>query len=126
VSSHDISLPLSQVPVFIPRATAALAALGDFRINCFGHLGDGNLHYNVFPAPGRDKADYAAQREAVKRLVHDMVHEMGGSVSAEHGLGRLKVGDLERYGDPAKLAAMRAIKAALDPLGIMNPGAVLR
>jgi len=58
--------------------------------------------------------------------VHDMVHEMGGSVSAEHGLGRLKVGDLERYGDPAKLAAMRAIKAALDPLGIMNPGAVLR
>lgn len=126
VSSHDISLPLSQVPAFIPRATAALAALGDFRINCFGHLGDGNLHYNVFPAPGRDKADYAAQREAVKRLVHDMVHEMGGSVSAEHGLGRLKVGDLERYGDPAKLAAMRAIKAALDPLGIMNPGAVLR
>lgn len=126
VSSHDISLPLSQVPVFIPRATAALLALGDFRINCFGHLGDGNLHYNVFPAPGRDKADYAAQREAVKRLVHDMVHEMGGSVSAEHGLGRLKVGDLERYGDPAKLAAMRAIKAALDPLGIMNPGAVLR
>jgi FAD/FMN-containing dehydrogenase len=62
----------------------------------------------------------------VKRLVHDMVHAMGGSVSAEHGIGRLKVKDLERYGDPAKLAAMRAIKAALDPAGIMNPGAVLR
>lgn len=125
VSSHDISLPLSEVPAFIPRATAALAALGDFRINCFGHLGDGNLHYNVFPAPGRDKADYADQREAVKRLVHDIVHDMGGSVSAEHGLGRLKVADLQRYGDPGKLAAMRAIKTALDPLGIMNPGAVL-
>jgi FAD/FMN-containing dehydrogenase len=126
VSSHDISLPLSLIADFIPRADAALAALGDFRINCFGHLGDGNLHYNVFPAKGRVKADYLALREAVKTTVHDMVHHMGGSVSAEHGLGRLKVGDLERYGDPAKLAAMRAIKAALDPLGILNPGAVLR
>ena len=126
VSSHDISLPLSEVPTFIPRADAALAALGEFRINCFGHLGDGNLHYNVFPAPGASKADYQHLRDRVKTLVHDMVHEMGGSVSAEHGLGRLKVGDLERFGDPAKLAAMQAIKAALDPNGIMNPGAVLR
>ncbi len=125
VSSHDISLPLSQVPDFIRRATAALAALGDMRINCFGHLGDGNLHFNVFPAAGRDKSAYEGQRDAVKRLVHDMVHEMGGSVSAEHGIGRLKVADLQRYGDPAKLAAMRAIKTALDPLGILNPGAVL-
>ncbi len=126
VSSHDISLPLSEVPAFIPRADAALAALGDFRINCFGHLGDGNLHYNVFPAAGKTKADYLPVRDQVKTLVHDLVHDMGGSVSAEHGLGRLKVGDLERYGDPAKVAAMRAIKAALDPNGIMNPGAVLR
>lgn len=125
VSSHDISLPLSEVPAFIARATAALRALADVRINCFGHLGDGNLHFNVFPARGRSKADYAGQREAVKVLVHDMVHAMGGSVSAEHGLGRLKVGDLLRYGDPGKIAAMRAIKAALDPRGIMNPGAVL-
>ncbi len=126
VSSHDISLPLSAIPAFIPRAGAALAALGDWRINCFGHLGDGNLHYNVFPMPGRSRADHENQREAVKTCVHDMVDAMGGSVSAEHGIGRLKVGDLERYGDPAKLAAMRAIKAALDPRGIMNPGAVLR
>lgn len=126
VSSHDISLPLSEVPAFIPRAWASLMALADFRINCFGHLGDGNLHFNVFPAAGRNKEDYADQREIVKQLVHDMVHDMGGSVSAEHGLGRLKVGDLERYGDPGKIAAMRAIKAALDPFGIMNPGAVLR
>ena len=62
----------------------------------------------------------------MKRVVHDLVHEFDGSVSAEHGIGRLKVGDLERYGDPAKLATMRAIKSALDPAGIMNPGAVLR
>jgi FAD/FMN-containing dehydrogenase len=126
VSSHDISLPLGAVPEFIAQAGPALAALGDFRINCFGHLGDGNLHYNVFPARGRTREDHENSREAIKRLVHDMVDAMGGSVSAEHGIGRLKVADLERYGDPAKLAAMRAIKAALDPNGILNPGAVLR
>ncbi|MCU0900360.1 MAG: FAD-binding oxidoreductase [Cypionkella sp.] len=126
VSSHDISLPLSAIPDFIPRAGVALAALGAWRINCFGHLGDGNLHYNVFPVQGRHRRDHENQRDAVKACVHDIVHEMGGSVSAEHGIGRLKVGDLERYGDPTKLAAMRAIKAALDPRGIMNPGAVLR
>ena len=126
ISSHDISLPLSAVPEFIPKAGAALARIGEFRINCFGHLGDGNLHYNVFPIPGRTRRDHEAQRDAIKACVHDIVHDMGGSVSAEHGVGRLKVGDLERYGDPAKLAAMRAVKAALDPLGILNPGAVLR
>ena len=126
MSSHDISLPLSAIPDFIPRAGVALAALGAWRINCFGHLGDGNLHYNVFPVQGRHRRDHENQRDAVKACVHDIVHEMGGSVSAEHGIGRLKVGDLERYGDPTKLAAMRAIKAALDPRGIMNPGAVLR
>lgn len=126
VSSHDISLPLSAIPAFVEAAGPALARIDQFRINCFGHLGDGNLHYNVFPMPGRARADHDHQREAVKACVHDLVHEMGGSVSAEHGIGRLKTGDLERYGDPAKLAAMRAIKAALDPLGLCNPGAVLR
>ncbi len=126
VSSHDISLPLSEVPGFIAEAGAALAELGPFRVNCFGHLGDGNLHYNVFPPAGRTRADFMAERDQVKRLVHDLTHARGGSVSAEHGVGRLKVDDLERYGDPAKLAMMRAIKAALDPQGIMNPGAVLR
>ncbi|NUB44059.1 FAD-binding oxidoreductase [Fertoebacter nigrum] len=126
ISSHDISLPLGAVPDFIAAAGPALARLGDWRINCFGHLGDGNLHYNVFPVRGRSRADHENSRDAIKSLVHDMVHGFGGSVSAEHGIGRLKVGDLERYGDPAKLAAMRAIKAALDPYGIMNPGAVLR
>jgi FAD/FMN-containing dehydrogenase len=126
ISSHDISLPLGAVPEFIARAGPALLALGELRINCFGHLGDGNLHYNVFPQRGRTRAEDEPIREPVTRLVHDMVHALGGSVSAEHGIGRLKVGDLERYGDPAKLAAMRAIKAALDPAGIMNPGAVLR
>ena len=125
VSSHDIAVPMGEIPEFIARAVEAVAAIGDFRINCFGHVGDGNLHYNAFPAKGASVSDYANSRDAVKRTVHDLVHELGGSVSAEHGIGRLKVDDLERYGDPAKLSAMRAIKAALDPLGIMNPGAVL-
>ncbi|MCK0120110.1 FAD-binding oxidoreductase [Loktanella sp. F6476L] len=125
VSSHDISVPLSAIPDFIKQGTAALAKIGDFRINCFGHLGDGNLHYNVFPVPGKTRADYEDMREAVKTCVHDLCHSFGGSVSAEHGIGRLKVGDLAKYGDPVKLAMMRSIKNALDPVGIMNPGAVL-
>jgi FAD/FMN-containing dehydrogenase len=126
ISSHDISVPLGAIPEFIDRAGAALARLGDWRLNCFGHVGDGNLHYNVFPLAGRSRSDHANQRDAIKSCVHDVVHALGGSVSAEHGIGRLKVDDLEHYGDPAKLAAMRAIKTALDPKGIMNPGAVLR
>lgn len=126
ISSHDVSLPLGHVAAFIAEAGPALARIGPFRINCFGHLGDGNLHYNVFPPEGGRVADHANQRDAVKHCVHDIVHAHGGSVSAEHGIGRHKVDDLERYGDPAKLAAMRAIKAALDPAGILNPGALLR
>uniref|UniRef100_A0A2A3JNA9 FAD-binding oxidoreductase/transferase type 4 C-terminal domain-containing protein n=1 Tax=Alloyangia mangrovi TaxID=1779329 RepID=A0A2A3JNA9_9RHOB len=126
IASHDVSLPLSALPEFIDTGLARLAQVGDFRVNCFGHLGDGNLHYNVFPPKGRKKQDYLDIRAEVQRCVHDLVNEMGGSVSAEHGIGRLKVDDLERYSDPAKLAAMRAIKAALDPVGIMNPGAVIR
>jgi len=125
VSSHDISLPLGSIPEFIARAEKMIAAIGDFRINCFGHLGDGNLHYNVFPQIGRTTTLSAATGNAVRRAVYDLVAGMDGSISAEHGIGRLKVEDLERYGEPAKLEAMRAIKNALDPLGIMNPGAVL-
>jgi FAD/FMN-containing dehydrogenase len=124
ISSHDISVPLSAIPDFIDQGAPALAKIGDFRINCFGHLGDGNLHYNVFPVPGKTRADYEDLRDAIKTCVHDLCHSFGGSVSAEHGIGRLKVDDLEKYSDPAKLAMMRSIKGALDPIGIMNPGAV--
>lgn len=126
VSSHDISIPMGQIPAFVEQAPKALAQIAPFRINCFGHLGDGNLHFNVFPPRGQSRADQDHNRAAVKRLVHDLTDAFGGSVAAEHGVGRMKVTDLETYGDPVKLAAMRAIKAALDPNGIMNPGAVLR
>ena len=75
---------------------------------------------------GETRDDHLGARDAIKRAVHDLVHDLGGSIAAEHGIGRLKVADLERYGDPVALDAMRSIKAALDPSGIMNPGAVLR
>ncbi|MDG1863622.1 MAG: FAD-binding oxidoreductase [Yoonia sp.] len=125
ISSHDISVPLSAVPEFITRAEVLIAQIGHFRINCFGHLGDGNLHFNVFPPKGKSRSDYDALRQKVKTCLHDLAHNMGGSVSAEHGIGRLKVGDMAWYADPVKLAMMRAIKEALDPQGLMNPGAVL-
>lgn len=125
LASHDISLPLGRIAGFIDAAGAAVAALGDLRINCFGHLGDGNLHFNVFPASGQTGAIDAPRRAAVQRAVYDLVHRMGGSISAEHGIGRARTAELQRYGDPVRLAAMRAIKAALDPEGIMNPGAIL-
>ena len=125
VASHDVSVPLTAVPDLIRRGGEAAARIAEVRINAFGHVGDGNLHYNFYPVPGRDRADYAGVREALTRAVHDLVHALGGAISAEHGIGRFKAAELARYGDPAALAAMRAIKAALDPKGIMNPGAVL-
>lgn len=126
VASHDVSLPLAALPAFIAEAGAALAAMGDMRVNCFGHVGDGNLHYNIFPANGRNRAAYDGLRDRVTETVHDLVHGFGGSVSAEHGVGRLKTGDLERYVDPVAVSVMRTIKSALDPAGILNPGAVLK
>ena len=126
ISNHDISLPISLIPKFIDEMPDAMVHLGDLRINCFGHLGDGNLHYNVFPPHGKNKNDYQHLREEIKTIIHDKINEFGGSVSAEHGIGRVKIDDLEKYGDPIKLMAMRSIKNAIDPKGIMNPGAVLR
>ena len=126
ISSHDISVPVSRIPAFVEAGRDAIAAIDPaLRINCFGHAGDGNLHYNVFPPHGRTRADYEDIRPRVKETVHDLADSFDGSVSAEHGVGRLKAGDLVKYGDPGKLAAMRAVKDALDPNGILNPGAVL-
>jgi FAD/FMN-containing dehydrogenase len=126
VASHDISLPLSRIGRFIAEATGTVARFdASLRINCFGHVGDGNLHYNVFPPEGGRASDYRALAGPVTTAIHDLVHAHGGSISAEHGIGRAKTADLEKYGDPATLAAMRAIKAALDPRGILNPGAVV-
>ncbi len=126
IASHDISVPISDVPRFIDAAAEKIAKFNsDLRINCFGHLGDGNLHYNVYPPKGAKKSDYSEHKSQITRLIHDLVWEFDGSFSAEHGVGRLKIGDLERYGDAGKLSAMRLIKQALDPCNIMNPGAVI-
>ncbi|QPM88965.1 FAD-binding oxidoreductase [Pseudooceanicola algae] len=125
ISSHDISVPIRALPAFIDEGRAQIAALGPYRLNCFGHLGDGNLHYNVFPPKGHDRADYAGQKLRIMKVIHDLVVAYGGSISAEHGIGRLKAPDLARYGDPVKLEMMRGIKALFDPNGILNPGAVL-
>lgn len=125
IASHDISLPLSEIPAFVEEANAAVTAIAPVRINAFGHLGDGNLHYNAFPPDGRTREEFGNTAEAITRTIHDITVARGGSFSAEHGVGRAKVADLARYTDPAKHSAMLAIKQALDPLGIMNPGAVL-
>lgn len=125
ISSHDISIPQDRIADFIDEGQQALAQLGPVRLNCFGHLGDGNLHYNVYPPEGQAKADWAHLKRDVMDVVHDLVHAYDGSISAEHGIGRLKADDLQKYGDPAKIAAMKAIKTALDPKGIMNPGVIL-
>lgn len=123
---HDISVPVSRLPEFIARADAALAAaFPGVRIVCFGHLGDGNLHYNQSKPAAQDNAAFIAQTAAVNRIVHDLTHELGGSISAEHGLGQLKREEVLRYKSAVEMDMMRAIKQALDPRNLMNPGKIL-
>jgi FAD/FMN-containing dehydrogenase len=123
---HDISLPVSAIADFIARTEPLLqAAFPGCRLVCFGHLGDGNLHFNVAPPPGIDNEAFLANQARVNRVVHDSVAAFGGSISAEHGIGALKRDELARYKSPVELNLMRAIKAALDPLNIMNPGKIL-
>jgi len=123
-AKHDVSVPVSAMPDFIETARAAVEAqFAGARVIAFGHLGDGNVHFNVrAPAGSDDKAWFAETADAVSRFVHDMTRDAGGSLSAEHGIGQLKLVEFERLVDPARLAAMQAIKLALDPQGIMNPG----
>jgi FAD/FMN-containing dehydrogenase len=124
---HDISISPAQMPQFIERATASVMQhYPRARIIAFGHLGDGNVHYNVRSPAGEDaEIFYNAHQQQISSIVHDVVVAMNGSISAEHGIGALKRDELQRLGDPGKLAAMRAIKAALDPYNIMNPGRVI-
>ncbi len=125
---HDISLPVSAIPEFVAATDAALQrhAPGVRLVN-FGHLGDGNLHYNVQAPEGADaKRFLAEQEEALNSIVYDAVCERGGSISAEHGVGQLKRDELVQRKSPVALALMKRIKAALDPKGTMNPGRVLR
>jgi D-lactate dehydrogenase (cytochrome) len=123
---HDISVPVAAVPDFIEQANAAVVKLiPGARPIPFGHLGDGNIHYNVSQPVGADTADFLGRWHAVNAVVFEIVLRMGGSISAEHGIGVLKRDELPEVKDKVAIEMMRAIKAAFDPLGIMNPGKVL-
>ena len=123
---HDIAVPVSRIAEFIARADAALqAAFPAVRIVCFGHIGDGNLHYNQSRSDVQSNGEFIAQTGAVNRIVHDLVHELGGSISAEHGLGQLKREEVLRYKSATEMDMMRAVKQALDPRGLLNPGKLL-
>jgi len=125
---HDISLPVSAIPRFVAQTDADLqAAIPGVRLVNFGHLGDGNLHYNVQAPEGVDaKVFLQTQEKQVNALVYDAVKRFGGSISAEHGVGSLKVDALPHYKDPTALALMRRIRQALDPQGVFNPQRVVR
>jgi FAD/FMN-containing dehydrogenase len=118
---HDVSVPVSRTPELIERAGAQIGRRWPgARIVAFGHVGDGNIHYNISEPEGGDPA-FDADREACARLVHDIVAELGGSISAEHGLGVMKTGEALRYKAPAEVEVIRAVRRALDPRRIMNP-----
>jgi FAD/FMN-containing dehydrogenase len=124
---HDISLPVTSLAQFVDKAGNWIRNnVPDGRLVAYGHVGDGNLHFNLNQSPGSSKDTFLAREASIKRAIHDMVREFGGSFSAEHGIGRLKVGELERYASPVELDLMRAVKHAFDPNGILNPGKVLR
>ncbi len=119
---HDISVPVSRIADFIEAASAALAArYQGVRIDAFGHVGDGNVHFDVLAPPGAEPAAHAARRDEGARIVHDLAVRLGGSISAEHGLGSMKTAEALAYKDPVDVAAQRAVRAALDPGRMMNP-----
>ncbi|MFO1249362.1 MAG: FAD-binding oxidoreductase [Alphaproteobacteria bacterium] len=123
---HDVSVPVAAIPAFLAKATPAVRAIAPgARPVSFGHLGDGNIHFNFnAPGAGSDPA-FLALWDEVQQVVHDIVKEFGGSISAEHGIGVMKVGSLPRYKSHEELEAMRAIKAAFDPRNILNPGKLI-
>ena len=123
---HDVSVPVAALPDFLERAAAWVAShVPEGLLVAYGHVGDGNLHFNINQAPGTAASALKSREDAIRRAIHDLVRDFHGSFSAEHGIGRLKVGELARYAPPVELSLMRAVKRALDPNGIMNPGKVL-
>lgn len=123
---HDVSVPVSRVPEFIDRADAALArAIPGIRPFAFGHLGDGNIHYNPMPPEGVTSASFATRRGEINRIVHDIVADLGGSISAEHGLGQLRTAEMAHYKSAVERELMKALKKTLDPQNLMNPDKVV-
>lgn len=123
----DVSVPVGSIADFIDDASRAVTALmPDIRPLAFGHIGDGNIHFNPMQPPGMARGDFLAHWEKISRAVHDAAHAVGGSISAEHGIGRLKIDEIRRYKSPEAMNLMRAIKCMLDPQDIMNPGKLVR
>ncbi len=123
---HDISVPVASIPEFIARgAVAAERVSPGARVVCFGHMGDGNLHYNISQPSGMEAGEFLAAYRPMNRAVHDIVRDLGGSISAEHGIGQLKRDELIATAPPVGIDLMRRVKAAFDPAGIMNPGKVI-
>lgn len=119
---HDVSVPISRIAEFIEEATAAVERFHPgARVSCFGHIGDGNLHYDILPGVGEDIPAFLARWKEGSQIVHDIVAQYDGSISAEHGLGRLKTEEVKRYKSPLEVATMAAIRQAIDPQRIMNP-----
>jgi len=125
--AHDISVPVADMPRFLVDAAAEVErAFPGVLASGFGHLGDGNIHFHVRAAGHAAPDWYDREGAAITRMVDDLVTAAGGSISAEHGIGQLKLAELERLAPPGRIHALRAIKHALDPLGIMNPGKLVR
>jgi FAD/FMN-containing dehydrogenase len=123
---HDISVPVAKVPEFIERAAKAVASVSaGARVVCFGHMGDGNLHYNVSQPEGGDPKAYLDLYKPMNKVVHAIVQDLNGSISAEHGIGQMKRAELSETAPPVALDLMRRIKVSFDPAGIMNPGKVI-
>ncbi|MEX3007923.1 FAD-binding oxidoreductase [Hoeflea sp. TYP-13] len=123
---HDVSVPIAAIPDFMTRADRAVrAAMPDARIVAFGHMGDGNIHYNITQPKGVTPAAFLARRHEINEIVYEIVLEMGGSISAEHGIGQMKRDKLAAIRQPIEIELMQRIKAAFDPAGIMNPGKVI-
>jgi FAD/FMN-containing dehydrogenase len=123
---HDVSVPIASLPSFMEEATAAVLGIVPMaRMVTYGHVGDGNLHFNVSEPAGGDRAAFMSREADIQLAVHEVVRRYRGSISAEHGIGQLKRAQLARYKDPVALDLMRSIKRSLDPMGIMNPGKVL-
>jgi FAD/FMN-containing dehydrogenase len=123
---HDISVPLSRIPELIERGAELVRRLApEGEVVSYGHVGDGNLHFNVSQRPEAPAAAFLARAKPLESALYDLVGSLGGSISAEHGIGRLKAAELAARTDPAELSVMHALKDALDPTGILNPGKVL-
>ena len=125
-AKYDVSVPVASVPAFLADAGEAVErAYPGARIIAFGHMGDGNIHYDVLQPAGGDRAAFDAAEDRIEEAVYDVIDRHKGSISAEHGVGLARRADIARRKQPAEIAMMRAVKAALDPAGLMNPGKMI-